>query len=139
MQVKTYNLDVKDSIFDPNCTDEKQKYIAHFKKHALSKKDESKKDKTFYKVWLYLEGPDLPFVKSVKYYLHKSFPNPVKMVERKASNSNCALVLWTWGFFTVKVEIEDMKGRVITMEHYLNYGNELKSDKIAWENEGFIK
>jgi len=127
MKIQTYQLEVKDSIFDPQMMGAKTtEKTAYYRKFA------SRSDKTFYKVWIYLDGPDLPFVKQVKYTLHKTFRDPVKRVERKSNNPFCALVIWTWGIFEVKVEAEDMNGRIIHLTHFLSYNEQFKQKEIKW-------
>jgi transcription initiation factor IIF auxiliary subunit len=126
MKIQTYQLEVKDSLFNPNQQTKSRKQVAFYRKYP------SRSDKTFYKVWIYLDGPDLPFVKRVKYTLHRTFRNPVKLIERSSNNPHCALVIWTWGIFEVKVEVEDMKGRVIRMDHFLCYNEQFDRKDIDW-------
>ncbi|WP_075340945.1 pYEATS domain-containing protein [Tenacibaculum agarivorans] len=122
---RTYDIRVKDSIFNPH-TNERKEGIAFFRK----------KGKTmFYKVNLYLEGNDLPFIKKVTYHLHKTFKNRERVIERTPGNFNCKLVLWTWGLFTVKIEIEDITGRKFHLTHYLTYGNEITKGQVKWKKE----
>lgn len=122
----TYNITVRDSIFKPGLRIKGLESVAHYRK----------KNKTFfYKVHLFLEGKDLPFIKKATYYLHKTFKNQVRTIERSPENFNCELVLWTWGIFTVKVELEDIKGRKIMLEHYLSYGDEIEKKGIKWVTE----
>ncbi|WP_299133668.1 pYEATS domain-containing protein [uncultured Tenacibaculum sp.] len=125
-RVKTYDIKVRDSIFSPNKKGGNKELIAHYKKNT------SRSSKTLYKVYLFIEGKDLPFIKKVKYTLHKTFRNPVKTIERKSDNTNCSLVIWTWGLFNIKVELEDINGEIIHMNHYLNYGSEVKTKGVNW-------
>lgn len=81
-----------------------------------------------YKVWVYLEGPDLPYVKTATYHLHPTFPNPVRTVARRLANPNCALEIWTWGLFELTVEVEDKNGRVHRLVHDMGYAGELTKD-----------
>lgn len=129
-RLKTYDIKIKDSLFDPDGKNSSKQLIAHYRKDA------SRSDKTHYKVFLYIEGKDVPFIKKVKYTLHKTFRNPVKIIERKPDNPHCSLILWTWGVFTVNIELEDMSGEKIYMQHYMNYGNEIKTTKnINWQSK----
>jgi hypothetical protein len=107
-------LSIRDSAFDPNSS-ERVIYYRHFRSAG----------RDLYKVWLYLEGPSLPFVKKVKYILHPTFPKPERTVTRTMENPNCQLIIWTWGFFTVKAMVEDKQGNQIFLEHYLTYRDQL--------------
>ena len=123
---RSYNIQVIDSILKPGPRTKGGTPQATYKKAA-------KGGRNLYLVHIYLEGPDLAFVKRATYTLHKTFRNPVQVIERSAKNQNCMLSLWTWGIFTVKVEIEDLKGNVIQLDHYLNYGAEIQNNKnISW-------
>ena len=124
MRMKTYDIQIKDSLFENKSLNSNKKATAHFKENN---------DTTFYKIFLYLDGRDLPFVKRVKYILHKSFNNPNKIIDRNPTNPQCKLVLWTWGIFTVTVEIEYLDGGVYITEHHLTYGDEIKNNNlIEW-------
>ena len=125
-RVKIYDIKVKDSIFSPNQKGLNNNLIAHYKKNI------SRNRKTLYKVYIYIEGKDLPFIKKVTYTLHKTFRSPVKTIQRKSDNTNCSIVIWTWGLFNVKVELEDINGEKIYMNHYLKYGSEIKSEGVRW-------
>jgi hypothetical protein len=60
--------------------------------------------KDFYvKNRIYLTGPDVGKVKSVKYILHPSFPNPERISED--SSKSFEIWIWTWGRFPVKAII----------------------------------
>jgi len=123
---RSYNIRVKDSVINPNMISLRGINEGLYKKTSAD-------SKPLYKVWLYLEGDDLIFVKKAKYILHSSFKKPIHVVERSASNQNCSLVIWTWGLFNVKVEIEDINGRKFNLEHYMSYGSEIESKKINWK------
>ena len=83
-----------------------------------------------YKVWLYIEGPDLPFVDKVTYILHKTFRNPYREITRTPANPNCALEIWTWGLFTVKVIVVDKKGETTIINHRLSYDKYLRDKDV---------
>ena len=78
-----------------------------------------------YRVRIYLEGNDVPFVRSVTYHLHHSFPDPRRTVGRSSANPSCELVIWTWGIFDVRAELRDKDGRSYEVVHPLQYGEEL--------------
>lgn len=129
---RTYNIHLKDSLFTPyESVDEDQP-------KAFFREVKNAKDTTYYKVWLYLDGYDLPHVRKVKYRLHSSFDPPERIINRTPENTNCALVLWTWGVFKVRASVELISGEVIQLEHMLTYGekinesNKAASKKIQW-------
>ena len=122
-------VEVKDSVFNPNDPAARSKNVAFY----IPSRSED--DYTYYHVWIYLEGPGLPFVKKVTYTLHKTFRNPVRVVERSSTNQNCALEIITWGIFTVHVEIEDVRGNVTILDHKLTYGDQInEGGNINWVN-----
>lgn len=96
------DIEVKDTVFDPNMAQSDLERKVHVR--SLSK------ETFFYKVWLYLEGNDLPYVESVTYTLDETFPDRIRTVARTPSNPNCQLVIWTWGLFMVETVITDKKG-----------------------------
>ncbi len=110
------DIEVKDSVFDPDLPRTSSSKI-YFRVGTDGK--------IYYKVWLYLEGNDLPYIKSVTYTLHESFREPNQTVRRTSSNPNCKLLIWTWGLFTVGATIIDKKGRTYKVSHELRYDKEL--------------
>lgn len=74
-----------------------------------------------YKVDIYLEGRDLPYVYAATYHLHPTFEERQWTVRRRPSNPECRLTIWTWGVFTVHVEIELKSAELIRMRHRLSY------------------
>ena len=62
-----------------------------------------------FKVRIFLEGPDCGSVERVVYTLHPTFPRPRREVTR---GPDFELEIWTWGIFTLHVEIYDREGRV---------------------------
>ena len=111
------DIAIKDSVFDPDLPRSSSSKIYFH----LGKRD----GRTYYKVWLYLEGNDLPYIESVTYTLHESFREPNQTVRRASSNPNCKFVIWTWGLFTVKATIIDKKNLTYIVSHELSYENEL--------------
>src|ERR1044072_2549501 len=104
------NIKVVDTVIPPYST-QKMGYIDNSPSHQ----------NPYYRVWMYLEGPDLPYVDQVTYVLHSTFSNPVRVVSRTPANPNCCLDIWTWGIFTVKVIIEDSQGGTSVIHHRLMY------------------
>ncbi len=116
------NLDivVKDTVVEK----------ANGNEHIIAKKSTSS---TMFKVTLFLEGNDLPFVNKVTYTLHETFKNRIKKIKRSLSNPNCTLVFYAWGTFTVKVKVESLKGDNLVISHPLQFGSEVQSGKYKIE------
>ncbi len=123
---KQLDIFVKDSVFNPNLSSSAPRKV-----HVREDSD----GRPLYKVWLYLEGNDLPFVRSVTYRLHESFTDPVRVVPRGPSNPNCQFVIWTWGVFVVMADIQDKKGDVYEVAHTLSYVNELPTDSEVYVHD----
>jgi hypothetical protein len=113
---RALDLRVVDSLFEPGGADRKV--------HV----DNEAQQLVRYRVWLYLEGRDLPYVKQVTYRLHDTFEDPNRVVPRTASNPNCALAIWTWGIFEVLAVVEDKSGNAFELRHKLSYGEQLKEN-----------
>lgn len=124
MNPSQLNLQVKDSLFDPNLPLSEAKVY-------VRKKD----GKKYFKVWLYLEGGDLPYVENVTYALHRSIPNPVQRVDRTPANPNCALTFWTFGAFVVKATILDKKGFSYHVGNRLTYEKQFPTEKEKYVDE----
>ena len=120
MEANQLNLEVRDSVFNPNLSRDDPANLVNFR--------EAGDDTYYYKVWLYLDGYDLPYVESVIYELDPTFPEPTQTVRRTASNPNCQLSFWTWGLFTVTATISDKKGFKYRVSHELVYDRELPTD-----------
>jgi hypothetical protein len=84
-------------------------------------------DPPLYRVFLYLDGHDLPYVEGVTYHLHETFPRPRREVRRTPSNPRCKLVLWTWGVFEVRAVIRDKRGEEHEVRHPLTYDRAFSS------------
>lgn len=130
---RTYDIGVSDSVINPNKPLKKGGYNAFYKETSTS----DAKANNLYKVHIFLTGNDLAFVKRATYVLHETFANPVQTVERTMGNQNCMLTIWTWGIFTVRVEIEDQQGNKIRLEHRLQYGREIqeRNKDLSWGRE----
>ncbi len=126
---KQYSLEIFDSLFSPYETlAEGEKRKAYYKEATDAKGEKT----VWYKVWIYLDGPDLPFVQSVTYKLHPTFPNPVRHISCTPDNPKAAFYIWTWGVFTIEAEIEDLKGRTMRTSHFLTYDSLLRNESIEW-------
>ena len=121
--MKRMDVRVADSVFPPRRSGQK----IHVRKHD---------DKVLYKVWLYLEGNDLPFVQYVTYHLHPTFANPDRTVRRTAANPDCQLIIWTWGLFNVRAKIVDKNGNFVSLDHMLQYDQQIRRaepEDFEWE------
>jgi hypothetical protein len=117
--VKVPNIDVKDSIRDPDSPD----------RTALWRNPDS--DRPLYRVFLYLEGLRLPYVNAVTYVLHPTFKEPTRQVFRTPSNPRCKLEIWTWGLFRVQAIVADRDGNMVTLTHDLQYDKEFPDVKLV--------
>jgi hypothetical protein len=122
------DIEVKNTVFDPNLSQSDPERKVHVHREG---------DTYYYKVWIYLEGNDLPYVDYVTYTLDETFSDRNRIVTRTPSNPNCQLVIWTWGLFTVTTTITDKRGYVYEVAHQLTYDKELpkESDKYTYEKE----
>lgn len=131
MRAISYDIRVKHSLVKPGLRKKGETPSAYYKKAKPGKRS-----RNLYQVHIYLEGSDLAFVKQVTYTLHKSFRNPVQIISRSARNPNCLLTIWTWGFFTIRVDIEDFKDNHMYFDHYMDYSDQLKlsSTELNWHD-----
>lgn len=128
MEKITYDLCVKDTLFNPFNPASSLEKTATYKRYKSIPNS-----KLLYKVWIFLDGDDLPFVESVRYHLHPTFPNPVQLVERTMKNYRCVLPTFIWGMFNVKAEIFLIDGKMLTINHFLTFGDQIAShDDIQW-------
>jgi len=127
-------LDIRivDTVFDPDVYGiemnadnivEKRPKVA-FKRSGNS---------SLYKVWIFLDGSDLPRVDSITYHLHKTFVPPTRVVSRTPSNPTCRFVTWTWGIFQIRAAIVDKAGRNYSLVHKLTYGDTLEKYRSSIE------
>lgn len=114
------NIKVVDTIIPPYSS----KKMGYIDKSSTNKNP-------YYRVWMYLEGPDLPYVEKVTYVLHSTFNNPLRSVNRTPANPNCSVDIWTWGIFTVKVIIEDKRGDTTVIHHRLMYDRLLNEVELV--------
>lgn len=88
-----------------------------------------------YKVTIRLEGMDLPYVAAVTYRLHRSFKERTHTVDRTILNPDCALTIWTWGLFVVRVVIHLKSGHRIPVDHELHYDEAIRAaapNELQW-------
>ena len=121
------NIQVKDTLFDPNVPSDIERKV-----HVRREEN----DTFYYKVWIYLEGNDLPYVDYVTFTLDTTFPDPVRVISRSPSNPNCQLVIWTWKIFTLKAVITDKRGYSYEVEQRLTYDKEMPTDPGRYVYEG---
>ena len=84
--------------------------------------------KTQFKIWLYLNGDDLPYVRRVKYVLHSSYKQPEFIISKLPSNPNCLFSFWAWGTFIVKAVVEDKSKKLYYFEHRLMFDKRLQKN-----------
>jgi transcription initiation factor IIF auxiliary subunit len=113
-------VDVKDSPFDPDLSE------------LVIRVRQTPSDQPLYQVFLYLDGPDLPFVRSVTYRLHPTFASPVRTVARTARNPRCKLAIWTWGLFEVTATIVDKEGQEYLRSHQLDYDRHFSRSEVRF-------
>ena len=136
MSTRPLNIKVRDSAFDP---DEYGLDPFDFKAPPGRKRIvhvDMSGSKPAYKIWLYLVGNDVPYVESVTYMLHHTFPDPVRTVRRTLENPQCQLVIWTWGLFEVRAVVTDKRGGRVELIHKLTYGKQLKMKDVESVYEG---
>lgn len=70
-------------------------------------------------IWLDGDSTELDKVLRVDYRLHQSFKKP----NRSSSNrsNKFSITIWTWGMFTIDVEVHRRDGSVERMQYYLSY------------------
>lgn len=129
MNSNQLDIEVRDTVLDPD--------VAPSNATVLLRKEERTVE---FRVYLYLEGYDLPYIESVTYTLHQSMSRPNRTVRRTPSNPNCKLAIWTSGVFVVKATIVDVRGSSFTLEHRLTYDQALPSekDKYVYENQASL-
>lgn len=131
MELAHIDVLVKDSLFDPNQPFDPSQQSKSTPRTVYFK---VKDGQTLYKVWLYIEGRDLPYVETVTYRLHPDWWSPAeRTVRRELTNQNCQLIIWTPGFFPVGAIISDKLGRAYETTHELTYGKELEQPDLHYE------
>lgn len=124
--MKAFDVEIYDQPFDPDSND---KIIYYFQRD----------ERYLYKIFIYLIGQDLPFVKRVTYHLHPTFPNPESTIVRSDTNRNCKLVTWAWGKFELNAVVEDRKGNKYELSRYLQYDQYFEEDKFESEGLQLVK
>ena len=107
------NIRVRDSVFEPGAKGGQ----------VQVRSGEGKRPR--YRVNLFLEGEDLPYVRQVTYVLHPTFKVRESTVRRLASNPNCKLTIWTWGLFSIEAIVKDKRGKSYRLQHTMAYDAEL--------------
>jgi hypothetical protein len=121
MFTEELNVRVFDTALDPAATEK----VIYYRPSS------SPTDPPLYRVWLYLDGPDLPFVDKVTYRLHPTFTPRDRVVNRTISNPNCRLEVLTWGIFEV-LAIVEAKDRQFEIKHQLSYDRQFQ-DAVSRE------
>ena len=124
--MKAFDVYIEDQPFDPESNDNIVYYFERGEQYL-------------YKVFIYLVGRDLPFVKKVTYKLHPTFPNPERVISRTDANRNCKLVTWAWGKFELNAVVEDSKGNKYPLSHYLQYDRYFEEDTFKSKGLRLVK
>jgi transcription initiation factor IIF auxiliary subunit len=110
---------VRTSCFDP---DGKDRTIAVREQPALP-------DVPLYRVFLFLDGRDLPYVEAATYVLHPTFPEPRRTVRRTPTNPSCKLETWAWGEYPMQTEVTLKAGDRVTIRHPFAFSDEVERAK----------
>ena len=86
-----------------------------------------------FRVRIFLEGPDIDQVDRVVYTLHPTFPNPRREI---STRPRFELIIWTWGIFSLDVEIYAKSGQVDHRAVMLDYSAEIetarRNNQLFW-------
>jgi transcription initiation factor IIF auxiliary subunit len=118
------DIEIADLPYEPGAG-ENQKVVARRRRA----------DAVLYRVYIFLRGRDLPFVRHVTYHLHPTVTPPVQRVVRSETVPDCRLVLWLWGTFEVQGVIEDTKGRHYRRQHFLQFDRFFDDPNLVWIDE----
>jgi transcription initiation factor IIF auxiliary subunit len=121
------NISIVDTAIDPGA-DRKRDGAVEVRYQKAGERD-------LYKVWISLDGPDVPFVQSVAYELHPSFAQRVHRVSRTPANPSCALIIWTWGLFEVKATLRMNSGESAELTHRLTYDRDFSTKGVTFVQE----
>jgi hypothetical protein len=105
------HLQVHDSAFDPDTYD--RSTIEYRRGESLN-----------YRVFIFLDGLDLPFVQHVMYRLPTAV-GPPRLVARMIDNQRCKFDIWTWGVFELIAEVVLKDGSLVPFPHQLEFSHEL--------------
>lgn len=124
MTIPPLSIELRDSVFDPDLPGNRVIRVRN-----------PSSEQPLYQVYLYLKGPDLPFVESVEYFLHPTFKQPRRTVFRTPSNPHCKLTTWAWGVFELEARVHDKRGTVQRLVHFLGYDRELQAPDVTFETQ----
>ncbi len=126
MKSNEINVQVKHSVFNPGLSESDPANKVQVRKWS--------DDTFYYRVFIFIDGYDLPYVESVTYALDDTFPDPIQTVRRSPANPNCQLVVWTWkDQFTVAATIADKRGNSYAVTHDVTYVSELPTMEDRYE------
>ena len=86
MQLKKLDIEVKNELYDPASKKPQVLYM-------------TRGVRNIYRSRLYVIGPEVDKIKEVRYTLHPTFPNPVRIAENRKNNFET--IIWAWGEFTI--------------------------------------
>ena len=78
-----------------------------------------KEDWWSWKVWVDGTEDALDQIKSVKYLLHPTFPNPIRVVEDRQSKFE--LSDKGWGEFAITAQVATKTGETVSLEHWIEF------------------
>lgn len=119
MAGRAWEVRVRTSCFDP---DAKERRIAVREQPDVP-------DVPLYRIFLFLEGRDLPYVDSATYVLHPTFANPRRTVRRTPTNPACKLETWAWGEFPMQTEVSLKTGDTFKVRHQFAFSDEVEKAK----------
>jgi hypothetical protein len=105
-------LALKSSLFDP---DRRTQRVEH----------RAGSEPPRYRVFVYLDGPALPWVSEVTYRLHPTFKKPEIRVQRTPANPRCKAEIWTWGTFEATALVTDKRGGSFEISAWLDWDRDL--------------
>ncbi|MCB9592787.1 MAG: hypothetical protein H6719_08645 [Sandaracinaceae bacterium] len=113
-------LAMQDSALDPDRPDDRRIEHRRF----------TPKGRMHYRVFLYLVGPDLPFVRDVVYELHPTFAQRTRRVRRTLENPSCKLEIWTWGTFEIRATVHTKDAGAVTLTHDMRYPGDFDAPDV---------
>lgn len=117
-------LRILDSAIDPDRPTER---VIRYRKI------EGAPGKFSYQVFVWLDGPDLPFVDRARWDLHESFGQRQVEVARSFANQRCKLTLWTWGLFEIRAKVVLKDRGELELGHMLGYDREFSDPTLKFE------
>jgi transcription initiation factor IIF auxiliary subunit len=80
--------------------------------------------RNIYRNRLYVTGHDVDKIKEVRYTLHHTFPNPVRI--SKNPTNGFETIIWAWGEFDIHIKVTTKNNEEHTFEHRFEFGDQLR-------------